>query len=145
MNAGGPQSYAAADARERVPPTRCAFVSTNSITQGEQVAPLWRRMNAEIDFAYQTFKWHNEAKNNVAVHCVIIGFHAKEPRAEVQRHGELLSLRGDLESRSLGEDSKKSPSLQNSKTPSSESKIPNSTDADRVAHLFRLYAEKVKC
>jgi len=57
--------------------TRCAFVSTNSITQGEQVAPLWRRMNAEIDFAYQTFKWHNEAKGVAAVHCVIIGFHAK--------------------------------------------------------------------
>ncbi len=39
--------------------TRCAFVSTNSITQGEQVAPIWRRMDAEIDFAYRTFKWHN--------------------------------------------------------------------------------------
>ncbi len=56
--------------------TRCAFVSTNSITQGEQVALLWKNMNAEIDFAYRTFKWHNEAKNNAAVHCVIIGFHA---------------------------------------------------------------------
>ena len=57
--------------------TRCAFVSTNSITQGEQVAPLWRRLNAEIDFAYRTFKWHNEARGVAAVHCVIIGFHAK--------------------------------------------------------------------
>ena len=57
--------------------TRCAFVSTNSITQGEQVAPLWKRLNVEIDFAYRTFKWHNEAKGNAAVHCVIIGFHAK--------------------------------------------------------------------
>jgi len=59
---------------------RCAFVSTNSITQGEQVAPLWRTLSkygTEIDFAYRTFKWHNEAKGNAAVHCVIIGFHAK--------------------------------------------------------------------
>ena len=57
--------------------TRCAFVSTNSITQGEQVAALWKNLNAEIDFAYRTFKWHNEAKGNAAVHCVIIGFHAR--------------------------------------------------------------------
>ena len=57
--------------------TRCAFVSTNSITQGEQVAPIWKRLNVEIDFAYRTFKWHNEAKGVAAVHCVIIGFHAK--------------------------------------------------------------------
>ena len=58
-------------------PTRCAFVSTNSITQGEQVSALWKNLNAEIDFAYRTFKWHNDAKGNAAVHCVIIGFHAK--------------------------------------------------------------------
>ena len=59
--------------------TKVAFVSTNSITQGEQVAPLWRTLGKygiEIDFAYRTFKWHNEAKGNAAVHCVIIGFHA---------------------------------------------------------------------
>ena len=57
--------------------TRCAFVSTNSITQGEQVALLWKNLNVEIDFAYRTFKWHNEAKGNAAVHCVIIGFHTR--------------------------------------------------------------------
>ena len=60
--------------------TKVAFVSTNSITQGEQVAPLWRTLSkygVEIDFAYRTFKWHNEAKGDAAVHCVIIGFHAK--------------------------------------------------------------------
>ena len=56
--------------------TRCAFVSTNSITQGEQVGALWKSLNVEIDFAYRTFKWHNEAKGVAAVHCVIIGFHA---------------------------------------------------------------------
>ena len=57
---------------------RAAFVSTNSITQGEQVAPLWNKIfneyNVTIDFAYRTFKWANEAKGNAAVHCVIIGF-----------------------------------------------------------------------
>ncbi len=55
-----------------------AFVSTNSITQGEQVAPLWEKMFGEygvhIDFAHRTFKWNSEAKEKAAVHCVIIGF-----------------------------------------------------------------------
>lgn len=57
---------------------RTAFVSTNSITQGEQVAILWKHLikdkKMKIDFAYRTFKWHNEAKGNAAVYCVIIGF-----------------------------------------------------------------------
>ncbi len=55
----------------------CAFVSTNSITQGEQVAPLWKTLlseHIEINFAYKTFKWESEAKNKAAVHCIIIGF-----------------------------------------------------------------------
>lgn len=56
--------------------TRCAFVSTNSITQGEQVALLWQNLNVEIEFAYRTFKWRNEAKGIAAVHCIIIGFHS---------------------------------------------------------------------
>lgn len=55
-----------------------AFVSTNSITQGEQVAPLWEKMFGEygvhIDFAHRTFKWNSEAKEKAAVHCVIISF-----------------------------------------------------------------------
>ena len=55
-----------------------AFVSTNSITQGEQVAPLWEKLFNEfgvhIDFAHRTFKWNSEAKEKAAVHCVIIGF-----------------------------------------------------------------------
>ena len=54
------------------------FVSTNSITQGEQVAILWNtlinKLNIKINFAHQTFKWNNEAKGNAAVHCIIIGF-----------------------------------------------------------------------
>ena len=56
----------------------CAFVATNSVSQGEQVPILWKNINVEIDFAYRTFKWHNEAKGVAGVSCVIIGFHAKE-------------------------------------------------------------------
>lgn len=58
--------------------TRVAFVSTNSITQGEQVGILWNelftRYKIKIHFAHRTFKWGNEAKSNAAVHVVIIGF-----------------------------------------------------------------------
>lgn len=57
---------------------KVAFVSTNSISQGEQVGLLWDLMfNAfqiKIHFAHRTFKWNNEAKGNAAVHVVIIGF-----------------------------------------------------------------------
>ena len=66
--------------------TRCAFVATNSITQGEQVPLLWQEMAVEINFAYRTFKWHNEAKGVAAVHCVIIGFHAKEKNLAQNQH-----------------------------------------------------------
>ena len=55
-----------------------AFVSTNSITQGEQVAPLWKKLleayHVTISFAYRTFQWSSESFNRAAVHCVIIGF-----------------------------------------------------------------------
>jgi hypothetical protein len=56
---------------------RCALVSTNSITQGEQVAALWSWLLAQgihIHFAHRTFRWSNEASGKAAVHCVIIGF-----------------------------------------------------------------------
>ena len=57
---------------------KAAFVSTNSITQGEQVSPLWgillNTYNVHINFAYRTFKWTSEASEKAAVHCVIIGF-----------------------------------------------------------------------
>ena len=56
---------------------RCAFVSTNSITQGEQVGVLWSWLLAQgihIHFAHRTFSWSNEARGKAAVHCVIIGF-----------------------------------------------------------------------
>lgn len=59
--------------RERV---KVAFVSTNSISQGEQVGVLWNelfRLGAKIHFAHRTFKWRNKARGVAAVHCVIVG------------------------------------------------------------------------
>lgn len=57
---------------------RTAFVSTNSITQGEQVAgvwkPLYERFDIHIDFAHRTFRWDSEASLKAHVHCVIVGF-----------------------------------------------------------------------
>lgn len=57
---------------------KVAFVSTNSITQGEQVGMLWNEMfnhyKIKIHFAHRTFNWKNEAKGNAAVHVVIVGF-----------------------------------------------------------------------
>jgi len=61
-------------AREKI---RCAFVSTNSISQGEQVGVLWSQLfrhGIKIHFAHRTFKWSNEAPGKAAVHCVIVGF-----------------------------------------------------------------------
>ena len=57
---------------------RTALVSTNSITQGEQVAGVWKplydRFGVHIDFAYRTFRWDSEASIKAHVHCVIVGF-----------------------------------------------------------------------
>lgn len=57
---------------------RTAFVSTNSITQGEQVAGVWKplydRFGIHIDFAHRTFRWDSEANMKAHVHCVIVGF-----------------------------------------------------------------------
>lgn len=57
---------------------KCAFVSTNSITQGQQAITVWdpliNEYNITINFAYRTFKWSSEASKAAAVHCVIIGF-----------------------------------------------------------------------
>lgn len=57
---------------------RCAFVATNSITQGEQVAPLWQKLlqqyHMHIDFAYKSFKWESASFNQAGVTVVIIAF-----------------------------------------------------------------------
>lgn len=65
---------------------RTALVSTNSITQGEQVAsvwhPLYERFGIHIDFAYRTFRWDSEASIKAHVHCVIVGFSVKINNAQ---------------------------------------------------------------
>jgi len=74
---------------------KVAFVSTNSITQGEQVGILWpllfNQNKVSIHFAYRPFKWSNEAKSNAAVHVVIIGFASFE--IEVKHIFEYDSIR----------------------------------------------------
>ena len=77
---------------------RAAFVSTNSITQGEQVAAVWKPLfdmfGIHIDFGYRTFKWSNEAKGKAAVHCVIIGFSAGRNREKtIYDRGEGIAAR----------------------------------------------------
>ena len=66
---------------------RTALVSTNSITQGEQVAILWKhlfRQGVHIDFAHRTFVWDSEASLKAHVHCVIVGF-SKAPNPAPHR------------------------------------------------------------
>ena len=61
-----------------------ALVSTNSITQGEQVAAIWKPLkdlfNIKINFAYRTFRWDSEASIKAHVHCVIIGFSVEDKK-----------------------------------------------------------------
>lgn len=64
---------------------RAAFVSTNSITQGEQVGVLWPdllKRGVKIRFAHRTFKWVNDASGKAAVHCVVIGFSLDDSGAD---------------------------------------------------------------
>ena len=60
---------------------RCAFVSTNSICQGQQVSLIWQPMfeqfETKIDYAYHTFRWDSEATLKAHVHCIIVGFSGK--------------------------------------------------------------------
>jgi hypothetical protein len=72
---------------------RCAFVSTNSITQGEQAGILWHHLFSQygikIHFAHRTFIWANEARGNAHVHVVIIGFAAFDiPEKRIYEHQE---------------------------------------------------------
>ncbi|MBU2330288.1 N-6 DNA methylase, partial [Patescibacteria group bacterium] len=73
------------------------LVSTNSITQGEQVATLWgyltEKFDIHINFAHRTFKWTNDAKGKAAVHCVVIGFSCVN--AEKKYLYEYPSISGD--------------------------------------------------
>ena len=69
----------------------CAFVTTNSICQGEQVALLWPSLlshGVEVAFAYQAFKWSNNASKKAAVTCVIVGLRCASKKAKyIYTHG----------------------------------------------------------
>ena len=69
--------------------TKCAFVSTNSITQGEQVSTVWKplfeRFGIHIDFAYRTFRWDSESEQKAHVHCVIVGFSSDKSETKPKR------------------------------------------------------------
>lgn len=73
---------------------RCALVSTNSITQGEQVSAIWKPMleqfGIHFDFAYRTFRWDSEANLKAHVHCVIIGFSSCDGQKK-----KIIYLNGD--------------------------------------------------
>jgi len=75
---------------------RTAFVSTNSITQGEQVAAVWKPLfdmfGISIDFAHRTFKWNSEASEKAAVHCVIVGFSIGYKGKRVIYDGEIRAV-----------------------------------------------------
>ena len=78
---------------------RCAFVSTNSITQGEQVGVLWGellRMGLHIQFAHRTFQWTNDAPGKAAVHCIIVGFGANNTLTKEIWHYD--DIKGDATS-----------------------------------------------
>lgn len=65
----------------QTPKVQAAFVSTNSITQGEQASVLWQylfKQDIEIHFAHRTFQWTSQASGKAAVHCVIVGFRQPE-------------------------------------------------------------------
>ena len=57
---------------------RCAFLSTNSIVQGEQCTDVWKilheKFNVHVDFAHRTFKWNSDSDSQASVHCVVVGF-----------------------------------------------------------------------
>jgi hypothetical protein len=78
---------------------RIAFVSTNSITQGEQVAQLWPilfdRMHLEIFFAHRTFSWGSEARGKAHVHVVIIGLTHRDNEPDEKRLFSYPDIKGD--------------------------------------------------
>jgi len=80
---------------------RIAFVSTNSITQGEQVAQLWPilfdRCKLEIAFAHRTFAWGSEARGKANVHVVIIGFDRAENARSVKRLFSYATVKSEPE------------------------------------------------
>ncbi len=88
--------FKATDMMQANPQIHTALVSTNSISQGEQVSILWKPLldrGVHINFAHQTFKWSNDAKGNAAVYCVIVGFSVQQ--SSHNRIFEYADIRGE--------------------------------------------------
>lgn len=90
---------------EAHPKTESAFVSTNSITQGEQVGVLWPdllRRGVRINFAHRTFQWSSAAKGKAAVHCVIVGFALHDlPRKTIFEYEDITGEPQSITARSI--------------------------------------------
>lgn len=71
---------------------KCAFVSTNSLCQGDSIENLWKVLGEKytfnINFAYRTFKWESEASDKAAVHCIILGFSYTDNNKKVIYEGD---------------------------------------------------------
>lgn len=84
--------YKCSEMMQLNPGIHSALVSTNSICQGEQVAPLWGtlrdRFGVSIDFAWKSFIWNSEATDQAHVHCVIVGFSVSDSENPVLFHGD---------------------------------------------------------
>ncbi len=81
----------AADYSSTNPNIEIAYVSTNSISQGEQVPLLWKHilsLGYTINFAYTTFKWESQSNDTAAVHCIIIGYSKNSRSKKVLYHGD---------------------------------------------------------
>lgn len=79
------------------PEVQAAFVSTNSITQGEQASVLWQylfKQDIEIHFAHRTFQWTSQASGKAAVHCVIVGFRRPEKHSGEKYLFEYPDIKG---------------------------------------------------
>ncbi|QDA57689.1 DNA methyltransferase [Thermomonas aquatica] len=93
----------AVDYMQGNPAIRAAFVSTNSISQGEQVGILWADLLARgvrLHFGHRTFQWTNEAKGKAAVHCVIVGFGLTD--AVPKRIFDYVELKGEPHEQIVG-------------------------------------------
>ncbi|MDP2758783.1 MAG: N-6 DNA methylase [Sideroxyarcus sp.] len=78
---------------------QCAFVTTNSICQGEQVALLWPLVYAsglEIGFAHQSFKWRNNAAKNAGVICIVVGLRQKQKNKKILIAGDVSKVVGNI-------------------------------------------------
>lgn len=97
--------FKATDMMHLNPNIKTALVSTNSISQGEQVSILWKPLlerGVHINFAHQTFKWSNDARGNAAVYCVIIGFSLHQaPQSRIFEYADIRSEPNEITAQNI--------------------------------------------